>query len=125
MPSVTTINGPRYVEQSSDKLKMPMHIHICTIFILNCAPGQQLNIVTNFLVESKVKALGWPGNSRKLNPIENLWTEMKEKIAGKQPSSVKDLIRVVKKVWVKELSKECCKDLIHSMPRRVDGYYFK
>ena len=37
--------------------------------------------------------------------------------AEKQPFSAKDLIREIKEVWVKELLKEYCKSLIHSMSK--------
>ena len=44
---------------------------------------------------------------------------MKDKVAEKQSSSLPDLCRAIKEVWVKEISKEYCAELVKSMPRRL------
>ena len=48
--------------------------------------------------------LDWPGNSPDLNPIENLYSKMKDLVAEKQSSGGKALIETIKEVWVKEIS---------------------
>ena len=63
-----------------------------------------------------VEVLDWPGNSLNLNPIKNLWSYIKDKVAEKQPSSAKELVTPIKKVWVKEISIEYYASLIKSMP---------
>ena len=35
--------------------------------------------------------LSWPGNSPHLNPIENLWDIIKDKVQEKEPNSFNDL----------------------------------
>ena len=35
--------------------------------------------------------LDWPGNSTDLKSIENLWNNMKNKVAEKQPTSTREL----------------------------------
>jgi len=71
------------------------------------------------MAENRTKVLDWPGNSPDLKPIQNLWTTMKSKVAQKHPSGAKDLVKVIKEVWVKEISQEFCKNLVHSTPRRL------
>ena len=44
---------------------------------------------------------------------------MKNKVDEKHPSSAKDLVKVIEEVWVKEISQEFCRNLVHSMPRRL------
>ena len=44
---------------------------------------------------------------------------MKNKVAEKHPLSAKDLVNVIKEVWMKEISQEFCRNLVHSMPRRL------
>jgi len=44
---------------------------------------------------------------------------MKNAVAQKHPSSAKDLVKVIKEVWVKEISQQFCRNPVHSMPRRL------
>ncbi len=89
-----------------------MAVHNCTIFMQDGAPCHRSKVAKTFLAENRIKVLDWPGNSPDFNPIENLWTNMKNKVAEKHPSSVKDLVKVIKEVWVKKnlpriLQKSC------------------
>ena len=83
------------------------------------APCHRLKVAKTFLAENRIKVLDWPGKSPDLNPIGNLWTNMKNKVAQKHPSSAKGLAKMIKEVWVKEISQEFCRNLVHSMPRRL------
>ena len=53
--------------------------------------------------KSKVKTVDWLGNSPDINPIKNLWTYLKDKVAEKQPSNAEALRMTIKEVWVKEI----------------------
>ena len=83
MPCGTTMIGPQCIELLSNKLKMHMYIHTCTTFLRKGASCQRTKVVTNFFAKSNVKALECPGYN--LNLIENLWTEIQDKVAEKQP----------------------------------------
>ena len=117
LPSGTTMNGEKCGQLLSDKLQLHMQVHRCNIFMQDGAPCHRSKLVTNFL--KKVKVLDWPGNSPDLNPIENLWMVMKDKVTEKQLSSLPDLCWAIKEVWVKEISKEYCANLVNSMPQRL------
>ena len=119
LPCGTTMNDEKYVQLLSDKLQLHMQVHRCNIFMQDGASCHRSKLVTTFLKKKKVKVLNWHGNSPDLNPIENLWTVMKDKVAEKQPSSLPDLCQAIKEVWVKEVSKEYCANLVNSMPRRL------
>ena len=111
------MNGPRYVELLAEKLKIQMAVRNCTISMQDGAPCHRSKVAKTFLAENRIKVLDWLGNSPDLNPIQNLWTKMKNKVAKKHPSSAKDLVKVIKELWVKEISQEFCKNPVHSMPQ--------
>ena len=78
--------------------------------------------MANFFTKSKVTAVEWPRNPTNFDPIEKLLTEINDKDAENQLPSANDVTRgAIKEIWVEELSKECCKSLIHSMTRRIEG----
>ena len=63
--------------------------------------------------------LEWPGNSPDLNPIENLWSVIQNKVSEKHPTSLGALQSVIKEVWGKEISSDYCCKLTESMPHRL------
>ena len=63
--------------------------------------------------------MDWPGNSPDLNPIENLWNWMKDRLQELRVSSVAVLMEEIKKLWVQATPVELLQNLLDSMPKRI------
>ena len=104
-----------------DKLEIHMVIHECNMFMQDGAPCHRLKLVSDFLKKKNIKALDWPGNSADLNPIENLWTIIKDKVADEHSTCAKDLEMQIKRIWTQKITAEYCKHLVHSMSCRLQA----
>ena len=119
----TTMNGKKYLELMKKQLELHMAVHNCEIFVQDGAPCHRAKIVTDFLKTKNIKLLEWPGNSPDLNPIENFWTELKNRVAEKHPTSLPSLIKTIKSSWVLDMPTELCRSLNESMPRRIRAVF--
>ena len=75
-----------------------------------------------FLAEEapNMKIIPWPGNSPDLNPIENAWNHIKNKLQDMEVTSVDSLKEAIKQVWVRDLDVSYWRKLVESMPRRME-----
>ena len=53
----------------------------------------------NYYIENDVKLLKWPPYSPDLNPIENIWGAIKNKLAGRSFKSIEYLKSEIKENW--------------------------
>ncbi len=69
-----------------------------------------------------MKVLIWPANSPDMNPIEHLWTHVKNQLKkyDSPPSGVLELWERVEETW-NAIPVEVCQNLIESMPRRLEA----
>ena len=96
-----------------------MRVQNCKIFMHDGAPCYRSQEMKKFLEQKRIQILVWQGNSPNINPIENLWNLMKNKVLEKHPSSLDALQTAIKEVWVREISANYCCKLVDSMPRRL------
>ena len=102
------------LKPSVQKLKLGRH----WIFQQDNDPKHTSKFVTKWLQEKKVDVLEWPSQSPDLNPIENLWTELKQRVRKRKPTNLVQLHQICQEEWVK-IPPEYCKRLIQSYPNRL------
>jgi hypothetical protein len=92
------------------------------IFMHNGAPCHKAKSISNFLEEKFVEVLLWPGNSPDMNPIENLWAIVKQRLKKIYITTKAQLIHALEEVWSTDPEiQPCCKKLVNSMPKRVNS----
>ena len=64
--------------------------------------------------------LPWPSQSPDLNPIENLWTILDERVKERHPSNEEELFKTLAEAW-KALPVDLLTKLADSMPRRCQA----
>lgn len=83
-------------------------------------PKHTAKIVQNWLHSNRIEVLDWPAQSPDLNPIEHLWSILKQAISRQRPTNISSLKTIVNTEWMK-IDKNICHKLVESMPRRCEA----
>ena len=81
-------------------------------------PKHTVKIVKKWFKDNDVNVLDWPSQSPDLIPIENLWKELKTRVAARRLSNLMDLETFTKEEWAK-IPTEVCKNLISNYQNRL------
>ena len=86
----------------------------------NNAPAHKAVITRAWFATNGVTTMEWPAYSPDLNPIENLWNILKEKVRRESFTKKEDLIRRVKEIWSNDPDITThCQHLSDSMVNRI------
>lgn len=75
-------------------------------------------ITQDFFTKNGIQVLDWASQSPDMNPIEHLWVHLKLAVKKRQPTSIRQLEKVVIEEWEK-IPSAITNKLVESMVRRV------
>ena len=115
-----TTRAANYLNVLTDRFNNMINVRNTTIFMQDGAPCHNAKVVKEWLVCKGIAfPCPWTGNSPDLNPIENLWSNLKAKVSAYKPSSLGDLKSVIQLVLCKEITIQVCIQLVESMSKRL------
>uniref|UniRef100_A0A8C6TG47 Transposase n=1 Tax=Neogobius melanostomus TaxID=47308 RepID=A0A8C6TG47_9GOBI len=81
-------------------------------------PKHKAKSTMEWFKNKHINVLEWPSQSPDLNPIENLWKDLKTAVHKRSPSNLTELELFCKEEWAK-MSVSRCANLVQSYPRRL------
>ena len=92
-----------------------------SLFIQDGAPIHRAKLTKKWLEDNKISSIDWPAQSPDLNPIENIWQQLKSALEKRVPraKTKAELLIALQEEWAKLGEKNTLDNLIKSMPKRV------
>lgn len=86
------------------------------------APCHRSRQISQYLEQTGIEVLPWPGNSPDLNPIEGLWKMLKDKVCSSDITNRRQLTERLIQTWHHDQQlQNLARQYIQSMPRRVQA----
>src|SRR5829696_1545977 len=91
------------------------------IFMEDGAPIHTAKYSKNWRQNHGIISMKWPAQSPDLNPIENIWQQLKIAIEKRKqrPRNKEELLDTLQEEWENLKKKNCLDKLIKSMPKQI------
>ena len=83
-------------------------------------PKHTAKVVQKWFKDNDVNVLEWPSQSPDLNPIEDLWRDLKTRVMARMPTNLTQLEVFAKEEWA-NIPQETCRKLVDTYKNRLEA----
>jgi transposase len=114
------MDAPRYVSILSSSLPPSLESMGLSEFIFQQDNDSKhtASVTKRFFSNRSIKILPWPAMSPDMNPIENLWDHVKQRVAESEPKTIRELRDAIERAWY-QIPRETCEKYAMSFSRRA------
>lgn len=107
------VNSQTYIQLIGDSLtrfiKLTFNVNDKFLFMQDNAPPHTSNHATSFFKKNSIPVMKWAESSPDLNPIENIWAIIHDRLTEMRPKNLKELQLMIQQIYhdISELLRAC------------------